>query len=137
MQDSLLEVLFWRLLRGLEPAAVSPELRRLPAHEVQREEIAAALAGFLKKNPGVDELAAALRMSPRHLTNRCRELFRQSPARLLLQMKMRRAGDLLNDSAMRVSEVSEILGFVIPFHFSRVFRRHYGHAPSARPSTDV
>lgn len=132
VQDSLLEVLFWRLLRGLKPAAISRELRRLPAHEVQREEIAAVLAGFMGKNPDVRELAAALRVSPRHLTNRCRELFGQSPARLLLQWKMRRAAELLQHSTLRVGEVSEALGFVNPFHFSRVFRRHHGHAPSAR-----
>jgi AraC-like DNA-binding protein len=134
VQDSLLEVLFWRLLRGLKPTAVSQEMRQLPASEVQREEIAAALAGFLDKNPDMQELAAALHMSPRHLTNRCRELFGQSPARLLLQLKMRRAADLLNYSTLRVSEVSETLGFVNPFHFSRVFRRHHGHAPSVHPS---
>lgn len=133
VQDSLLEVLFWRLLRGLRPAAISKELRQLPALEVQREEIATALAGFMGKNPDVRELAAALRVSPRHLTNRCRELFGQSPARLLLQWKMRRAAELLQHSTLRVSEVSEALGFVNPFHFSRVFRRFHGHAPSVRP----
>lgn len=134
VQDSLLEVLFWRLLRGLKPGAVSQELRQLPVSEMQREEIAARLAGFIGKNPDVRELAAALQMSPRHLTNRCRTLFGQSPARLLLQMKMRRAAELLNYSSLRVSEVSETLGFVNPFHFSRVFRRHHGHAPSVRTS---
>ncbi len=133
VQDSLLEVLFWRLLRGLNPAALSHELRRLPARERQREEIATALAGFMAGNPGVRELAAALHMSPRHLTNRCRTLFGQSPARLLLQLKLRRAAELLTHSSLRVSEVSETLGFVNPFHFSRVFRRHFGHAPSLRP----
>lgn len=134
VQDSLLEVLFWRLLRGLAPAALSQEFRQLPARELQREEIAAGLAGFIAQNPDVGELAAALRMSPRHLTNRCRSLFGQSPARLLLQFKMRRAAELLNHSTLRVSEVSDTLGFVNPFHFSRVFRRHFGHAPSVRPA---
>jgi AraC-like DNA-binding protein len=33
---------------------------------------------------------------------------------------------------MRVSEVSDALGFVNPFHFSRVYRRFHGHAPSLR-----
>jgi AraC-like DNA-binding protein len=132
VQDSLLEALFWRLLRGLKPAALSPELRQLSAREVQREEIATTFATFMGGNPDVRELAAAARMSPRHLTNRCRDLFGKSPARLLLHLKMRRAAELLNYSTLRVSEVSETLGFVNPFHFSRVFRRHHGHAPSAR-----
>ena len=132
VQDSLLETLFWRLLRGLDPTAISQELRQLPKFETQREEIAGALAGFMEKNPNVRELAAALGMSPRHLANRCRELFGESPARLLLQMKMRRANELLEHRSMRVSEVSDALGFVNPFHFSRVYRRMHGHAPSRR-----
>ena len=133
VQDSLLEALFWRLLRGLNHTAVSQELRQLPVLEARREEIAGAMAGFVDRNPNVRELALALNMSPRHLTNRCRELFGQSPARLLLQMKMRRADELLEYRAMRVSEVSDALGFVNPFHFSRVYRRFHGHAPSIRP----
>lgn len=134
VQDSLLEVLFWRLLRGLKPGAVSQELRQLPAREVQKEEIYAKIAGFIDRNPDVRELAAALHLSPRHLTNLCREFFGQSPARFLLHLKMRRAAELLNYSTLRVSEVSDTLGFVNPFHFSRVFRRYHGHAPSVRPA---
>lgn len=130
VQDSLLEALFWRLIRGLNPLAVSPELRQLPVWEARREEIAEMLARFIDRNPDVRELATALGVSPRHLTNRCRKLFGQSPARLLLQLKMRRADEMLEYSAMRVSEVSDRLGFVNPFHFSRVYRRMRGHAPS-------
>ena len=135
VQDSLLEALFWRLLRGLNPLAVSQELRQLPVQEARREEIATVLTSFVSRNPDVRELAVALNMSPRHLTNRCRELFGQSPARLLLQLKMRRADELLEYSALRVSEVSDTLGFVNPFHFSRVYRRFHGHAPSLRSQT--
>jgi AraC-like DNA-binding protein len=137
VQDSLLEALFWRLLRGLNPLAVSQELRQLPVLETRREEIAGVLASFIDRNPDVRELAAALHLSPRHLTNRCRELFGESPARLLLQLKMRRADELLEHSAMRVSEVSDTLGFVNPFHFSRVFRRFHGIPPSLRPRPEV
>jgi AraC-like DNA-binding protein len=132
VQDSLLEALFWRLLRGLPPAAVSQELRQLPVLEQEREDIARVLAGFVNRNPAVRELADALAMSPRHLTNRCRKLFGQSPARLLLQLKMRHADELLQHRALRVREVSDALGFVNPYHFSRVYRRLRGHAPSQR-----
>jgi AraC-like DNA-binding protein len=133
VQDSLLEALFWRLLRGLKPAAVSMEMRQLPLRDVRREEIMGVLQTFVDKNPVVRELADALNASPRQLTNLCRELVGQSPARLLLQLKMRRADELLHYSGLRVSEVSDTLGFVNPFHFSRVYRRFHGHAPSLRP----
>lgn len=130
VQDSLLEALFWRLVRGLDPAALSQEMRQLPAVVARREEIANVMAGFVARNPTVAELAAALAVSPRHLTNQCVALFGRPPARLLLELKVRRAEELLHYRAQRVREVSDALGFANPYHFSRVFRRIRGCAPS-------
>jgi AraC-like DNA-binding protein len=130
VQDSLLEALFWRLVRGLDPAALSQEMRQLPAAEARREEIAGAMARFVGANPAVRDLAAALGVSTRHLTNQCMALFGRPPARLLLQFKVRRADELLHYRALRVREVSDALGFANPYHFSRVYRRLRGHAPS-------
>jgi len=39
---------------------------------------------------------------------------------------------LLRYQGQRVKEVSEALGFANPYHFSRVYRRHFGHPPSIR-----
>jgi len=130
VQDSLLEALFWRLVRGLDPAALSREMRRLPAAVARREEIADLMARFVARNPNVCELAAAIGVSPRHLTNQCVRLFGQPPARLLLELKVRRAEELLNYRAQRVREVSDALGFANPYHFSRAFRRLRGYPPS-------
>jgi len=77
-------------------------------------------------------LARQLAISPRHLTGRCRLLFNESPARLLLRLKLRRAEEMLRYSDRRVKEVSDALGFANPFHFSRTFRRHFGRPPSQR-----
>jgi len=130
VQDSLLEALFWRLVRGLDPSALSQEMRQLPAAAARREEIANAMAGFVARNPTVVELSAALAVSPRHLTNQCVALFGRPPARLLLELKVRRAEELLLYRGLRVREVSDALGFANPYHFSRAFRRVRGHAPS-------
>ena len=130
VQDSLMEALFWRLVRGLDPKALSQEMRQLPAAAARREEIADVMAGFLARNPTVGELAGALGVSPRHLTNQCVKLFGQPPARLLLQLKVRRAEELLHYRTQRVREVSDALGFANPYHFSRAFRRLRGYAPS-------
>ncbi len=133
VQDGLLEVLFWRIVRGLRPEMLSGAFRQLPEREARREEIATVLLRFLAKNPNVDELATALHVSPRHLINQCRALFGESPARLLLSFKLRRADELLRHRGLRVREVSDELGFANPYHFSRVYRASRGHAPSLRP----
>ena len=130
IQDSLLEALFWRIVRDLPPAGLTELIRRLPRREAMREQIGAVLHRRLRDNPTVRSLAAEAKMSPRHLTNLCQRLFGQPPARLLLQLKLRHAEEMLRFRGMRVKEVSEELGFANPYHFSRVFRRHRGRAPS-------
>jgi AraC-like DNA-binding protein len=130
VEDSLLSALFWRLVRGLDPAALSPEFRRLPAEEARRSELAQAFARHVAGNPDVALIARELRVSPRHLTNQCRALFGAPPARLLLRMKLDLAEEMLRHQRLRVKEVSERLGFATPYHFSAVFRRVRGHPPS-------
>lgn len=131
VQDGLLEVLFWRLVRTLPAEALSAGFRHLPEQEARREALATVFVRFLGKNPNMTELAMALRISPRHLVNECRTLFGESPARLMLRLRLRRADELLRLQGMRVREVSDALGFANPFHFSRVYRRVMGRAPSA------
>ncbi|MBM3815292.1 MAG: helix-turn-helix domain-containing protein [Acidimicrobiia bacterium] len=132
VQDSLLEALFWRLVRGLPESSLSDAFYRLPQAEAQREAIAAVFHRHLRQNPTVVELALELKMSPRHLSKLCREKFGVGPARYLLQSKLRRAEEMLRYQGQRVKEVSEALGFANPYHFSRVYRRHFGHPPSIR-----
>lgn len=135
VQDGLLGALFWRWVRGLPERGLSRSWRALPAAEARREEIAELLGRHLADNPTVEELAKALAISPRQFTTRCRALLGAPPAKLLLELKLREAEVLLRHQGLRVSEVSEALGFVNPFHFSRVCRRAWGRPPSAlRPA---
>jgi AraC family transcriptional activator of pobA len=130
VQDGLLEALFWRIARGLPTGALSAPFRRLPQAEAQRELIAAVFQRRLKTNPSVFELAADAGMSPRHFTTLCIRMFGKAPARFLLQLKLRRAEEMLRYKSQRVKEVSEALGFSNPYHFSRVFKRVHGCPPS-------
>lgn len=132
VQDCILEALFWRTVRSLPVEGLSAAMRRLPENEALRLRIAGMLQRHLKENPTVRQLACALRVSPRHFSTLCRNLFGVSPARLLLNHKLQVAETMLRHQGMRVKEVSDELGFANPYHFSRVFRRVFGHPPSQR-----
>lgn len=131
VQDGLLAALFWRWVRGLPERGLSGSWRALPANEARRQEIAELLGKHVTQNPTVAELARALGVSPRQFTTQCRMLFGASPAKLLLDLKLREAEAMLRYQGRRVSEVSEALGFANPFHFSRVCRRAWGRPPSS------
>jgi len=130
VQDCLLEAMVWRTVRDLPEEALSEAMRRLPRDEATRERIVEAMKRRLRENLSMGALAGDLTMSPRHLAGRCRALFGISPARLFLRLKLQQADLLLRTRDLRVKEVSDELGFANPYHFSRVFRRHFGRSPS-------
>jgi AraC-like DNA-binding protein len=43
---------------------------------------------------------------------------------------MKHAANLLSDTQAEVQEVAYRLGFIDPFHFSRVFKRIFGVSPT-------
>ena len=130
VQDSLLGVFFWKVVRGFRPESLSSSLRQLPRTQEQREAIALVFSKFLSGSPSVSELAEALQMSPRRLVSLCNALYSETPARLLLRFKLNRADELLRFQGKRVQEVSDELGFSNPYHFSRVYRRLRGYPPT-------
>ncbi|NBC00725.1 MAG: response regulator, partial [Bacteroidetes bacterium] len=82
----------------------------------------------------VDHLAEAVGLSRVHLYRRLQELIGTSPSALIRSMRVERAAQLLAQQAGTVSEVAYGVGFKSVSHFSRVFRKHHGHPPSAHPA---
>jgi AraC-like DNA-binding protein len=54
----------------------------------------------------------------------------QSPHQYLLRQKMKHAANLLSDGQAKVQDVAFQLGFIDPFHFSRVFKRVFAVSPT-------
>jgi transcriptional regulator GlxA family with amidase domain len=53
------------------------------------------------------------------------------PKRYYLEMRLRRARELLLQTAMPVMDITTSCGFKSPPHFSRCYRSQFGHPPSA------
>ncbi|MGD1892915.1 MAG: helix-turn-helix transcriptional regulator [Cyclobacteriaceae bacterium] len=73
-------------------------------------------------------------------TNECtlrkgfKEIFGTTVFGLLSEAKMEQAKVMLLDQGLTVSEVSELVGYKHPQHFSAAFKRHYGFSPRALKS---
>ncbi len=79
----------------------------------------------------LEDIAARAHCSVNHLIALFRRHLRQTPARYLRDVRLRHAERLLTRSALPVAMIAEQCGFVSPFHFSRLFKEHYGLAPLA------
>lgn len=78
----------------------------------------------------VAAMATALGVSERGLRQRCQNHLGCSPAQAFSRHKVIRAQALLSKTDMSVGEVADYLGFSDQYHFSKVFKRHTGVAPS-------
>ncbi|HEY3377284.1 MAG TPA: AraC family transcriptional regulator [Armatimonadota bacterium] len=76
-------------------------------------------------------LAQEARVSESHLVHRFRARVGMSPMRYLLALRMDAAQGLLLTTDLPVQDIAAQVGFPDPFYFTRLFKRHTGHAPSA------
>ncbi len=105
------------LARGLRRGALA---RRL-------EEAFLAIGG---RPSGLAGLARHVGLPPRTLRARCVRELGESPSRLWLAWRLRRAHDLLVHTQATCAAIAEGLGFASAAHFSRAFRSRFGNSPA-------
>jgi AraC-like DNA-binding protein len=97
-------------------------------------QIGSALAR-IHRSPGedwtVDRLAALSGLSRSRFSQRFKDLLSVSPARYLLQWRLRLAASWLRNDYMPVSKVASQLGYESEASFSRAFKRLLGVSPGA------
>jgi AraC family transcriptional regulator, arabinose operon regulatory protein len=111
-----------RVLAG--DAAVAPGLRAARVAIESRYAEALDLAG----------LAAIAGCSRQHLCSAFHAAFGSTPIQHLIRVRLRQAHLLLQDPAITVAEAAAQAGFPDYRHFSRLYRRHVGHA-ARQPAT--
>jgi TolB-like protein/AraC-like DNA-binding protein/tetratricopeptide (TPR) repeat protein len=78
---------------------------------------------------GVTELAEAMNMSRSNLLRKVKKSTNLPVNQLIREARLKRAMELLQNSASNVSEVSHQVGFNSASYFIKCFREHYGFPP--------
>jgi AraC-like DNA-binding protein len=130
IQDALLEVFFWRIVRRLPEDVLSPLFRRFSKEQAFLDRINRIFERHSADGLTVDDLAYLMGMSKRTLTYRCQKLLGDSPAHAYLKARIRKAVLLLKLTDQPIKEISYHLGFKNPYHFSRAFKQVLGHPPA-------
>lgn len=82
----------------------------------------------------VKTLAKHCDVSIRTLERFIKLKFAANPHDWMIEVRMRRAAELLPETSC-IKETSDQLGYKNQNHFSREFKKHYGHAPSQPQSS--
>lgn len=85
-----------------------------------------------------DEIATVLHYHPNHLNRLFKQHMGITLHRYLLETRIKKAADLLINTALTVAEISEALGFENPNHFSCMFTKFNNIPPTKfRRSTQI
>ncbi|WP_456286434.1 AraC family transcriptional regulator [Microbacterium sp. JZ70] len=102
----------------------------LPAEGSPLERAMRFLEARVDGNIQVSELAAMVGMSPSHLSALFRRATGGGPGAFHTSLKMARARNLLDTTALTVTEIARAVGYTDPLYFSRHFRRVHGVNPT-------
>jgi len=93
--------------------------------------IANLMEEHIEKPLSLDEIAAASGVSRRQIERLFKRHVQCVPKKYYLQLRLRRARELLLQTSMSIMDITTACGFQSPPHFSRCYRREFGRAPSA------
>ena len=85
----------------------------------------------IEKPLSLDEIASATAVSRRQIERLFKRHLNCVPNRYYLQMRLRRARELLLQTSMPIIDITTACGFQSPPHFSRCYRAQFGCPPSA------
>lgn len=81
------------------------------------------------RNITLREMAAMAGMSIPYFCSRFKESFGLPPVECLIRHRMHHAAHLLADRNLNIAQIARQAGYEDPFHFSKTFKKHFGHSP--------
>ena len=85
----------------------------------------------IEKPLSLDEIASSTGLSRRQIERLFKRHLNCVPKRYYLQLRLRRARELLLQTSMPIIDITTACGFQSPPHFSRCYRAQFGCPPSA------
>jgi AraC family transcriptional regulator len=111
------------------PRATRGELGTLPLASLRR--VTEHIREHLDQDLTLAQLGAVVYMSPYHFAHLFQRSTGVSPHRFVVRTRIDRAVTLLSDPDLSIAQISRVVGFRTPSHFSTVFRRITSATPRA------
>ena len=103
---------------------------RLGGYHKSLTQAAALMEANIEEPLSLEELAQMTEVSQRQLQRLFRRNLGVTPAQYYVNMRLRRARELLLQTDMPIMNITVACGFRSPCHFSKSYRSIFGHSPS-------
>jgi len=106
-----------------------PLQTRLGAHHSKMLTAVALMEANIEEPIDLDELASYVSLSRRQLERLFHKHLDHAPSRYYLELRLRRARQLLTQTGLSIAEIASACGFVSAPHFSRCYRELHRRSP--------
>jgi AraC-like DNA-binding protein len=134
LESKVLELMAHKVGQIEVSATRTPDGNPLPSPDEERiREAARLLAGDLETPPNLNQLARSVGMCRSKLHRCFRMVYGITPFEYLRNRRLETAMDFLMDGQMNVAEAAYAVGYSCPSHFTKAFKKYFGHLPSKKP----
>jgi AraC-like DNA-binding protein len=79
---------------------------------------------------GLEDIGAVAAMNSQHFLRMFKQVYNITPHQYLIDLKLRKAKELLEGSGLTINEICQTIGFESVFSFSILFKKRFGVPPS-------
>jgi AraC family transcriptional activator of pyochelin receptor len=129
LENKCMDLILCRLEEHSKAGARTNHIR-MSSRDIERiHEAKHIITDNLENPPTLRELGRMVGVNTTKLSYGFRELYGATAHAVLQKERLRRAGDLLAENRMNITEISQYLGFSDASHFVREFSKQYGTTP--------
>ncbi len=118
---SVLRLLLQAVIAGSELSG-RPNLYEIALHYLQHN--------YYRKELEVGDVARFVGVSPQYLNKVFRSRTRRGLRQTLIEIRLKRAAELLQERSYLVGDVASLTGWSSPFYFCNSFKKFYGYPPN-------
>ncbi len=123
------ELLLCDRVRNARDQQRIPLRQKIGNAQPKLSQIVAIMEANLEEPLELEELAQLNEVSVRQLERLFHKYLERTPSHYYLELRLKRARDLLLRSESQVRDIALACGFASPAHFSKCYRRVFGHSP--------
>ena len=118
---------------------INEETPNLDSHEFsfksrEKKELVEGITKYLNENYVQDislyTLSKNMYLSPVYISKIFKEVMGDSPINYLIQIRLSKAKELLEDSKLSIKSIAKMVGYDDPYYFSKLYKKYYGTSPS-------
>jgi AraC family transcriptional regulator, glycine betaine-responsive activator len=119
------------LMLNLIQLKLGPRISQIGVSHRGLIRVAQLMEENIEKPLSLEEIAKSTGLSRRQIERLFKRDLNCVPKRYYLEMRLRRARELLLQTAMPIMDITTACGFQSPPHFSKCYRSQFGYPPSA------